>query len=276
MTTPRVSIVIPTYNRAHFLNEAIESVRSQTVTDWELIVIDDGSIDSTSESLASLMDPRIKVIRQDNMGVAAARNRGAREARASLIAFLDSDDLWLPQKLKIQLDHFEANAKSSICQTEEIWVRHGRRVNPAMRHAKKSGWIFKDCIPLCIISPSAVMIRKDAFDALGGFDENFAACEDYDLWLRAALRYEITTLSDALIIKRGGHADQLSRQSSLDRLRIMALEKILDDPMLPEDMRPLVRHDIARRAAIVALGAKKRGSQSVYEEYERKRLAYAD
>lgn len=263
----KVSVIIPTYNRCDLLREAIGSVLTQTFDDFELIVVDDGSTDDTRDAVMSFDDPRLRYLFQANGGVASARNWGVASSRASLIAFLDSDDVWLLEKLKVQVDYFGRNPHVSFCQTEELWVRGGRRVNPAERHRKHSGWIFRECVPLCIVSPSAVMIRRDAFDALGGFDESLRACEDYDLWLRAALRYEIHTLPDALVTKRGGHGDQLSRQWGLDIYRIQALRKVLGDGMLADGDRKLISDDISRRAAIVAEGARKRGNEEMFVEY---------
>jgi glycosyltransferase involved in cell wall biosynthesis len=270
MSRSSVSIIIPTYNRSGFLKESVESVLSQTFNDFELIIVDDGSTDDTADVVSSSCDPRIQYEYQVNRGVSSARNVGVSLATAPYIAFLDSDDIWLPGKLENQLSFFHERPDISICQTEELWVRNGRRVNPRQKHAKHSGWIFEACLPLCIVSPSAVMFRREAFDALGGFDESFPACEDYDLWLRAALRYEIHTLSEPMIIKRGGHDDQLSRQWGLDVWRIRALEKILGDSMLSEKRRDLVFAEIARRSRIVADGAKKRGNDELYREYEEK------
>ncbi len=262
-----ISVVIPTYNRRAFLTEAITSVIEQTYNSWELIVVDDGSADGTFEAVKSFNDDRITYLRQEKSGVSAARNLGVSKSSSPFIAFLDSDDLWFPKKLKTQLDFFDKHPNQSICQTEEIWVRNGCRVNPKDKHQKHSGWIFKECIPLCIVSPSAVMMKRGAFDALGGFDESLPACEDYDLWLRAALRYEIHTLPEPLIVKRGGHDDQLSKEWGLDRYRIRALEKALHDPMLDDDLKPLILQDIARRAKVVADGARKRNKLSVAQEY---------
>lgn len=250
------------------LREAVDSVRAQTFENFELIIVDDGSTDGTRAVIESIDDDRIGYLCMAHGGVAAARNFGVASSAAPLIAFLDSDDLWLPDKLETQLKFFSANQDVSICQTEEVWVRRGRRVNPMRKHSKLSGWIFEECLPLCIVSPSAVMMRRTAFESLGGFDEELPACEDYDLWLRASLRYPIHTLPDALIVKRGGHADQLSARWGLDRYRIIALEKIIHDPRLPPDMAQTVAAEILRRSRIVADGARKRGNIEMAERYE--------
>lgn len=253
-----ISIIIPTFNRAGRLKEAIQSVIAQTYANWELIVVDDGSTDNTEEVIRSVNDERIIYVKQDNRGVSAARNAGIKRAGGRLIAFLDSDDRWEPRKLEVQKEFFDSNPDAHICQTDEIWIRNGIRVNPKKKHAKPSGWIFKECLPLCCVSPSAVMVKRVVFETVGMFDESLPACEDYDLWLRASLHYEITTLPDQLTIKIGGHEDQLSRQPCLDVYRVKSLQKLLDNPALLPALRPLVENDIARRTAIVEQGAAKR------------------
>jgi len=224
----------------------------------ETIVVDDGSTDDTAR-LCQNNFPQIHYLHQNRQGVSAARNRGLHHAKGDWIAFLDSDDLWLPDKLKNQWDYILTHPESRILQTEEIWIRRGLRVNARKKHQKQSGWIFEDCLPLCCVSPSAVMIHRWVFDDIGLFDETLPACEDYDLWLRAALRYPIMTLNKPLTIKRGGHADQLSSQHSLDSYRIQALLKILKDPLLTEPQRRCVIGDIKRRSAILIRGYQKRG-----------------
>lgn len=259
-----VSTIIPTFNRARMISEAIDSVISQDFDNAEIIIIDDGSTDNTVE-IVRKYGSQVTYIRTENRGVSAARNLGIARASGNLIAFLDSDDIWLPGKLTTQVNYFNANPDIHICQTEELWIRNGKRVNPKNIHKKCSGWIFENCIPLCIVSPSAVMIRKKVFDDIGIFDENMPACEDYDLWLRAAVKYQIVTLGDPLIIKRGGHDDQLSRQWGLDIWRIYALEKILK--LSPVKYETLIKNDICRRAAIIVQGAKKRGRKDLLEKF---------
>lgn len=156
---PIVSVVIPTFNRGWILQAAVDSVLAQTFRDFELIVVDDGSTDDTAEILMSY-GPALRVVRQGNAGVSAARNAGIRSAKGALIAFLDSDDRWLPDKLGCQVDFFNARPDAVICQTEEIWIRNGKRVNPKKIHAKPAGHIFKASLALCLVSPSAVMLRR--------------------------------------------------------------------------------------------------------------------
>ena len=216
------------------LGDALESVRQQTCDDFEVIVIDDGSTDETAEQLRR-MGESIRVMTQTHRGVAAARNRAASVAAGRYLAFLDSDDLWLPNKLAVQLAFMNAHPEMAICQSEEIWIRHGARVNPKAKHRKPSGDIFKPSLDLCLVSPSAVMMTADLFVKTGGFDESLFVCEDYDLWLRIAVDHPIPLLTQALVIKRGGHADQLSRSVwGMDRFRVRALQKLLRSALAGE------------------------------------------
>jgi glycosyltransferase involved in cell wall biosynthesis len=268
-----VSVIIPTYNRAVKLCEAIESVLAQDYSEKEIIVVDDGSTDDTAEVVKSFGN-EVDYIFTENGGVSRARNVGISRGSGELIAFLDSDDLWLPGKLKRQVEFLQTNPEIHICQTEEVWIRNGKRVNPKNIHKKYSGWIFEHCIPRCIVSPSAVAIRREIFDDVGLFDETMPACEDYDLWLRIAPKYQIITLPEALILKRGGHSDQLSKQWGLDIWRIHALEKVLKTGV-DEELAEKIRKDILRRANIVALGAKKRGKLDIAKCFDEKLKMYS-
>ncbi len=270
MSSKLITVIIPTYNRAKRLGAAIESVRNQTYSDWELVIVDDGSTDGTAAMVRLIDDSRVRYIYQNNRGVAAARNVGLAHAGGNLIAFLDSDDLWEPRKLEVQAEFMFEHPEVAICQAGEIWIRNGRRVNPKLKHAKPSGWIFKESLKLCLVSPSAVMLRRSVFDCVGNFDESLPACEDYDLWLRASLHYDIVTLPYALTIKVGGHDDQLSKQWGLDCYRIASLEKLLVNPALAPVHRGLVEDEIISRVRIVAAGAKKRGNEEMFQRYSGK------
>jgi glycosyltransferase involved in cell wall biosynthesis len=264
---PLVSVIIPTYNRGWILKEALDSVLAQDFKDYELIVVDDGSTDNTREILGSY-GRDIVVLEQSNQGVSAARNRAIAAAAGKFVAFLDSDDLWLPQKLSRQLDFFYSNADARINQTEEIWVRNGMRVNPKNRHQKFSGMIFEHSLALCLVSPSAVMIEKTLFEIVGVFDENLPACEDYDLWLRISCRFPVYLLDTPLIIKRGGHEDQLSRVAGLDRFRIRSLHKILKSKLLTADQYRAAVQTLKEKCRIYANGCRKRGRHDEADYYE--------
>jgi len=265
--TPEVSIILPTYNRGWIIEEAIDSVLAQDFKDFELIVVDDGSTDDTGQILDSY-DQDLIVLRQSNKGVSAARNRGIAAAKGRLIAFLDSDDLWLPRKLSSQVDFLNSNPVAVINQTEEIWIRNGVRVNPKTRHHKFAGMIFERSLALCLVSPSAAMMKRSLFDEVGLFDEDLPACEDYDLWLRISWRYPVHLIETPLIIKRGGHADQLSRAPGLDKFRIQSLKKIIESGQLePDSYRAAVR-TLQDKCAIFAGGCRKRGKDDEAKYYE--------
>ncbi len=267
---PRVSIIIPTYNRHKFLQEAIDSVLAQSYRDYELIVVDDGSTDETAE-VAHKYNGKLSYIYQQNRGVSAARNKGIAASTGDYICFLDSDDLWQPDKLKVQLEFMDKRPKYPVCYTDEIWIRYGVRVNQRKKHAKYGGWILPHCLPLCIISPSSVMISRGVFDKLGVFDESLPAAEDYDLWLRIAKAYPVYFIPDALIIKRGGHADQLSRKyTGIDRFRIMALEKLLSCGDLSGEHEQLVIKQLITKCNIYAQGCYKRDKKLEGDTYMRK------
>jgi glycosyltransferase involved in cell wall biosynthesis len=266
-TKPQVSVIIPTYNRGWVIKEAIDSVLAQDYTEFELIVVDDGSTDHTSDVLDSYGDD-IKVLSQKNKGVSAARNRGIAEASGKFIAFLDSDDLWLPQKLTLQIEFINQTPDALICQTEEVWIRNGLRVNPKKRHKKPSGMIFKPSLELCLVSPSAVMIQRSLLDRVGGFDETLPACEDYDLWLRISCRFPVHLIDAPLIIKRGGHDDQLSRGAGLDRFRIKAIEKIIKSGILSDDQYRAAVKTLKKKCDIYAAGCRKRGREEEARYYD--------
>jgi glycosyltransferase involved in cell wall biosynthesis len=249
------------------VGEAVVSVLAQSYRQFELILVDDGSTDGTVERLAAHRE-RLRIIRRPRGGVAAARNAGARVARGRYLAFLDSDDLWLPNKLAIQAAHMEQHPEITICQTDEIWIRHGVRVNPKNKHRKAGGNIFRRSLELCLISPSAVMLTRELFDAVGGFDEGLPVCEDYDLWLRIAAAQPVGLIAQRLTIKRGGHPDQLSRTVwGMDRYRVASLRKLLDAGVEGEK-RTWIIAALRRKLAILAEGARKRGKQEDSTAYQ--------
>jgi glycosyltransferase involved in cell wall biosynthesis len=264
---PLVSVIVPTYNRWPLVSEAVESVLAQGFKDFELIVVNDGSTDETAHELASF-GTRLRLVAQPRRGVAAARNIGVADAKGRYIAFLDSDDLWRPDKLAVQTAYMRQNPRFEICQTEEIWLRSGVRVNHKKKHQKPSGDIFRQSLDLCLVSPSAVMMTKDLFERLGGFDETLPVCEDYDLWLRIAVEHEVGLIPMALVVKRGGHADQLSRSMwGMDRFRIAGLLKLLRAGIRGEK-RGWAIETLKRKAAILAHGARKRGKEQEALYYE--------
>jgi len=257
-----VSVIIPTFNRAMKTARAVASVLYQTCTDYELIVVDDGSQDNTEEVLRQFGRRLRYIALPYNRGVSAARNRGIRESEAQWIAFLDSDDYWLPRKLEVQTAFFRTHPEAAISQTQEVWIRNGRYANPKRRHRKLSGDVFAPSLRLCLVSPSAVMLRRSLMEEVGLFDENLPVCEDYDLWLRIACRHPVHLIEDRLIVKEGGHPDQLSsRYKGMDRFRIRAIRKLMEEGILNRDQQQAAMKELSLKCRIYGKGCIKRGKQ---------------
>ncbi len=265
---PDISVIIPAFNRAHTLPKALDSVLSQTLKPREIIVVDDGSTDETNAVLANY--PGLCIISQDNRGVSAARNMGIKKAGGEWLAFLDSDDEWLKEKLEKQWDTICIDDKL-ICHTEEIWIRNGQRVNPMKKHKKFGGMIYERCLPLCVISPSSVMIHRSVFKDVGVFDESLEVCEDYDLWLRICAKYSVLFIDEPLIVKYGGHEDQLSRKYwGMDRFRVKALEKMMSFGALNDEDEKATVNMILQKCGIIINGMKKRGNNDEAEKWQSK------
>ncbi len=272
---PAVTVVIPTFNRAERVVEAVQSVLEQTFRDFELVVVDDGSTDDTGARVARFRG-QVRLIRQPNRGPSAARNRGVLESESPFLAFLDSDDLWLPRKLEKQMTWMASHSDRLVCYTDEIWIRGGVRVNPRKVHHKHGGTIFAHSLRLCIVSPSSVLMRREFFDRVGLFDESLPVAEDYDLWLRAAVHLRFGFLPEPLIVKRGGHGDQLSARWGIDRYRVKALVKLLESGELSPRQTCLTRRELARRCQILESGYRKRGKLAEAQHFAELRRHYGN
>lgn len=276
---PLVSVIIPTYNRADLVLRAVNSVLSQTFTDYECIVVDDASTDGTDHlAIFKSPQPPLKYVRFDARGgVSKARNAGVAASSGQWIAFLDSDDEWLPPKLEKQVLWHREHPAFEISQTKEFWVRRGNRVNPPKTHEKTEGYIFKQSLLRCMVTPSSVMLTRALFLDAGGFDESLPACEDYDLWLKITCRLPVGLVDEYLLTRYGGHSDQLSATTmALDRFRIQSIRNLLDSDTLSSDQSGLARLELAKKAAIVANGYKKRGNREEYERYAHIEKTYSD
>lgn len=232
MSRPAVSVVIPAYNRAHCVVEAVESVLGQTFRASEVLVIDDGSTDATREVLARYRD-RIRYIRQENAGPAAARNRGIRESRGEFVAFLDSDDLWRPNKLELQVGEFRRDDRMGIVSTNVVFLYPDREVRTPFGE-KDTEAIRDGFLDEFLMVTSSVMIRTECFGRVGLFDETLQYAEDLDLFYRVARAYHCRILGDCLTINRraeGGNmvTDRTKRERMVaDTLR--CFERIFSYP----------------------------------------------
>jgi glycosyltransferase involved in cell wall biosynthesis len=262
------SVIIPTFNRCSFLEKAMNSVLAQTFPHFELIVVDDGSTDGTRELLSSYKDKRITCLYQPNNGVSHARNRGLDLARGDFMAFLDSDDRWTDEKLKLASKYIKKFPDTNIFHTDEIWYRNGKLLPQKEKHAKPSGRVYEKTLPLCCISISTAVVSKSVFDSVGTFNETLEACEDYDFWLRATNRYNAQLIPLPLTIKDGGRPDQLSSSVwGLDRFRIKALEGMLSSETLNPKGREQTLKELERKCSIFSEGCEKRGKPGKARHY---------
>jgi glycosyltransferase involved in cell wall biosynthesis len=207
MRAPLVSVIMPTYNRLEYLPLSVQSVFAQTLTDWELIVADDGSGDETRAYLQSLADPRVTVIWLPHTGQpSVVTNRALREARGEYVAFLDSDDLWLPTKLQRQLESLRTHPQRRWSYTKFAVVdasgkplaRAGRREWPT-----PTGWILEELLEeVTVIAQPSVVVSRQWLERLGAFDEELVMCYDDELWFRLAAKSEIDGIDEPLTLVR--------------------------------------------------------------------------
>ena len=229
---PAVSVVIPTYNSAAFLREAIESVLGQTYSDFEIIVIDDGSTDDTEPSCVPLAT-EFPTSEQENRGVRAARNHGIKLARGRYVAFLDSDDLWVPQKLAEQIPSSIRTLRSDSC------IRIGRVVSeqgvaePSFlsNRPAASGYVFDELVRSGFILTSGTVVRRSCLDDVGDFDETLSIAQDYDLWLRICYRWKVALVNKALVTKRSWDGSLSSNLPKTAAERIVLFEKTLKNSL---------------------------------------------
>ncbi|MDC3172389.1 glycosyltransferase family 2 protein [Alphaproteobacteria bacterium] len=266
-----ISVIIPTYNRCDLLKRAINSVIKQTITPKEIIIVDNGSTDQTYQMVSSLF-PEINYFIEKKRGVSAARNKGILESKSKWIAFLDSDDAWKPTKLEKQMEYSVFyQDKYRIIHTDETWYRNNKFLNQLKKHKKSGGNIFKNSLQLCCISPSSVVLKKQIFDDYGLFDENLEVCEDYDMWIRITAKEEVGFLDSPLVLKYGGHSDQLSKKFwGMDRFRIKSLEKNLKNEHFSKSQKINVLDTLIEKLTIVSDGALKRGNKEIFKKYNGK------
>lgn len=259
-----ISVIIPTYNRGSLLRRALGSVVAQTLACDEIIVIDDGSSDSTAHELEGFgqnCPVPLRYFYQTNRGPAAARNTGIHEARYSYLAFLDSDDHWHPKKIARQYSAMEAHPDVLISHTQERWLRRGQHLNQKKIHRPGQGDIFRQCLRLCAVGMSTVMVKKEFFDEIGTFTVTLRCCEDYDLWLRGSQRYPFLLIEQALTIKEGGRPDQVSVQFrvGMDRLRIASIIDLLLARCLLPQQGIWALEELVRKCHVYGSGCVKHG-----------------
>jgi glycosyltransferase involved in cell wall biosynthesis len=259
---PRVSVILPTYNRCDSLLEAIDSVARQSFQDYEIIVADDGSTDETAERLAALSRP-VQVIHLPHSGrPAVARNRALAAANGELVAFLDDDDLWRPAKLARQVALFDNRPAMGFAyhdfQLED--AASGLSKRALSRAQKLDGSIFDALIHDCFLQPSTVMVRRSLLEACGYFDETLEIVEDYDLWLRLARFAPAGYLDEPLATVRRHSASHSQRRDLLvNRNTISVLRRARQDASLSPHQRLRFRRALARAHTRMALSLISRG-----------------
>ena len=267
----KISIVIPTFNRIGSLPRALDSALNQTYQPSEIIVVDNGSSDGTTKLLRERY-PSIRLLIEKKLGVSAARNKGIRHSKFQWIALLDSDDAWDKTKLEKQKNALASSQDQfRLVHTDEIWIRNGNKFNQMKKHQKFGGDIFNNCLSLCCISPSSVLINKNIFKEFGYFDESLPVCEDYDLWLKICSQEKILFINQKLTLKYGGHKDQLSKTYwGMDRFRIKSLENLILNYKLKPDQKINAIKTIVKKLKIIVNGAYKRNNSSIINKYEEK------
>lgn len=258
--SPLVSAIIPAFNRNEMLLRAVNSVLSQSYYNIELIVVDDCSTEDTSEVKDLVKSRNHKFIStKTNSGPAHARNLGVENSSGKYIAFLDSDDVWNQDKIKKQVVYHSQNPHIKISQCLETWNRNNKKVKQSKKYQTKYGNNFDQCTKYCCVSPSSVFMEKDLFAEYKGFNEDYRACEDYELWLRISAKYDLGLTTEELTTKNAGHDDQLSKiVPALDKYRLKALVE-LDPLLLNDSQKEIVALEIQNKANILLMGAKKRG-----------------
>lgn len=214
---PTISVLIATRNYAEYLREAIASVFGQTWTDYELIVVDDGSTDATPATIASFADPRLRSARTVGIGTCAARNLAISMARGEYLAFLDGDDIWLPTKLERQLRLMRAHPALGLVSTKRMLISPDGGILRGSAVPQVRGDVFESVLlsnPICF---SSAMVRRACIDHVGGFREDLELAVDYELWLRLTRHYPADAIEEVLVKYRTGHASLSSRAG--DRLK---------------------------------------------------------
>ncbi len=271
----KVSVIIPSRNRIAFLPRAISSVLNQSFAVHEIIIVDNNSSDKTISFVKKNFN-KVKVINEKKIGVSHARNLGIKNCRYEWIAFLDSDDEWMRNKIEKQYTFLKkTNFKLKLMHTNETWIKNGLLKNQKKKHLKKGGFIFEDCLDICRISPSSVLISKSLFEKFGLFDTKFKICEDYELWLRLSSKIEIGYLNEPLIKKYGGHLGQLSTKYwGLDRYRVKALEKLLTNNYLTYNQKIKALNTLFTKIDIILLGAINRNNKKIFKMYSKKKFLW--
>lgn len=271
-----VSVILPVYNRLPLLKEALDSLTCQSYKDMEVWIADDGSTDGSLEYARQWIEGRPGgVLALEHSGFPGlVRNRGASQAKGDWLAFLDSDDLWKPEKLEKQIEQIEKNPEISLWHCREVWLRGDSIVSQKKQRHQREGYIFADALKKCIIGPSTVLIRKDLWQWSGGFHEDMEIAEDYELWLRLCSREKVGYLDEALTVKRSGDWDQLSEKyGQIEIFRIEGLRVLVESSWFEKNgdrkTQIMAEEELIRKCRIHSQGCLKRHKVNEAAKYEK-------
>jgi len=256
----KISIIIPTYNYAQYICEAIESVLNQTYKDFEIIVVDDGSTDNTKEVIKPYLN-KIKYIYQQNSGPSSARNRGIKEAKGEYIAFLDADDIWLPQKLELQIKFMEKEKEVGLIFSDMILFNEKGIIKNSFLKEKLFfnklsikplsstekviyDNVFNALLQENFIPTNTVIVKKECFNKVGFFDETLFSVEDRDMWLRIGLFYDIGFINFPLVLTRFHETNISANQELALKSRLKVMKKFLNYSNLPIKSKKIIKQTI--------------------------------
>jgi glycosyltransferase involved in cell wall biosynthesis len=225
---PQISVIIPAYNAERTIRETIESVQQQTLQDFELIVINDGSNDRTLEVVQNINDKRLNIFSYENGGLPTARNRGMSKANGEFIAFLDADDLWTPDKLELQLAALKQHPEAGVAYSWTYFMEEkgeSLSFHQSIRYSFEGNVYANLLVSDFIHSGSNTLIRRQAIDSVGEFDPALKSCEDWDYWLRLSARWPFVLVPKYQILYRRSSGAMSSKVEVMKEASLIALEK---------------------------------------------------
>lgn len=266
-----VSVIIPVYNRCEMIHRALQSVLNQSYDYLEIIISDDGSTDYTVQSLEIYSDnPSVHIQKLEHSGhPGLVRNRAAELAQGKWLAFLDSDDIWMEDKISKQMDYLETHREYQFIHTLERWERNGSIISQSHRKHNKEGDLFTVSLGKCEIGPSTVVVDRELFLKNSGFREDLEICEDYEFWLRLSSQVPVAYIDEALVVKTAGHDDQLSmKYGYIEIFKIKALKSLVDNEFFSGENMRSAKRELARKCRIYSKGCRKRGREKEAAEFE--------
>jgi glycosyltransferase involved in cell wall biosynthesis len=241
---PVISVVIPAYNAEGTIKETLQSVQKQTFSDFEIIVINDGSTDQTLEVINTVQDSRISVFSYSNGGLPVARNRGILQANGEFITFLDADDLWTPDKLELQLAALQQHPEAGLAYSWTLIMdEKGENFYPGKSFSFEGNVYSELLISNFIASGSNAMLRREAIESVGEFDAELRSCEDWDYWLRVAPHWHFVVVPKPQILYRQSSGAMSSKVDVMEKYHLLVLERAF--AAAPPELQPLKNQSLA-------------------------------